>query len=241
MVGLATWMKTWGLGVPGWRARCMPAWRGRALPLRRLQGAHEATMFSQLDGPSLGSGHDVVDGEVRARAAVLAGPVVAGEHRPPGDLAAMGVARDSHVADEANHHRARHGAGRRVQLPFRALDHLRLLLEQEHDGPAHRADVDRLIRRVQYEHPANLTPAPLVLPRRRGPEWRRWNRGGHGRAGKILHTRPAASGRWKRPEHAQALDVLGQSRQPGRDRWVVVAPLEVGEEHVAAQALFARA
>ena len=34
----------------------MPAWRGSALPLRRLHGAHEATMFSQLEGPPLERG-----------------------------------------------------------------------------------------------------------------------------------------------------------------------------------------
>jgi len=44
-------MKTWGLGVRGWRSSRIPTWRGSALPLRRLQGAQEATMFSQLDGP----------------------------------------------------------------------------------------------------------------------------------------------------------------------------------------------
>ena len=33
-----------------------PAWRGSALPLRRLHGAHEATMFSQFDEPPLDRG-----------------------------------------------------------------------------------------------------------------------------------------------------------------------------------------
>src|SRR5450432_4269157 len=96
----------------------------------------------------------------------------------------MGVAGDPHVADQADHHQARHRGGRRVKLPFAPLDHLRLVLEQEDHRAPDRADVDRLIRRVQDEHPANLTPAPLVLPTRRGPEWRRWYRGGHGFAGR---------------------------------------------------------
>src|SRR5437868_8599116 len=42
---------------------------------------------------ALGARNYVVDGEVRTRAAVLAGPVVAGEHSATGDLAAMRVPR----------------------------------------------------------------------------------------------------------------------------------------------------
>src|SRR4051794_12775627 len=49
-------MKTWGLGVRGaWRRR-IPTCRGKALPLRRLQGAQEVTMFSQLETPPLDRG-----------------------------------------------------------------------------------------------------------------------------------------------------------------------------------------
>ena len=56
IVGLATWMKISARGVRGaWRG-CIPAWRGRRSPLRRLQGAHEATMFSQLELPPLERG-----------------------------------------------------------------------------------------------------------------------------------------------------------------------------------------
>src|SRR5579862_6349690 len=49
-------MNTCGLGVSGWRISFMPAWRGNALPLRRLHGAHEATMLSQLEAPPLDLG-----------------------------------------------------------------------------------------------------------------------------------------------------------------------------------------
>src|SRR5215210_5726684 len=42
----------------------------------------------------------VVDGEARARAAVLAFPAVAGEHRAARDLALVRVARDADVRDE---------------------------------------------------------------------------------------------------------------------------------------------
>jgi hypothetical protein len=56
IVGLATWMNTWGLGVRGSLISFIPAWRRSALPLRRLHGAHEATMFSQLDAPPFDRG-----------------------------------------------------------------------------------------------------------------------------------------------------------------------------------------
>src|SRR5581483_8957481 len=56
MVGLATWMKTCGAGVRGCRTRRIPTCRGSELPLRRLHGAQEATMFSQLEVPPLDLG-----------------------------------------------------------------------------------------------------------------------------------------------------------------------------------------
>src|SRR4029453_3514273 len=51
IVGLATWMNTCGLGALGVRRGCMLACAGRRSPLRRLHGAHEATMLSQLEAP----------------------------------------------------------------------------------------------------------------------------------------------------------------------------------------------
>jgi hypothetical protein len=62
------------------------------------------------------------------------------------------------------------------------LEHLRLLLQQEHDGAANGADVDRFERRVQDEHPASSTFAPPVLWLRREPRWSWW--GGTHRLGK---------------------------------------------------------
>src|ERR1700759_5088865 len=51
-----------------------------------------------------GAGDDVVDGESGfGRAAVLAGPGVAGEDGAAGDLAAVGLAGDADVVDEADH------------------------------------------------------------------------------------------------------------------------------------------
>jgi DNA gyrase subunit A len=55
------------------------------------------------------AGDDVVDGEAGfARAAVLAGPGVAGEHGAAGDLAAVGFAGDPHVIGQADHVGALH-------------------------------------------------------------------------------------------------------------------------------------
>src|SRR4051812_18836478 len=49
-------MKTCGLGAPGRRRGCIPTCWGRRSPLRRLHGAHEATMLSQSDVPPLERG-----------------------------------------------------------------------------------------------------------------------------------------------------------------------------------------
>src|SRR5205823_5765254 len=56
IVGVATWMKISARGVRGARCGCIPACRGVRSPLRRLQGAQEATMLSQLDAPPLERG-----------------------------------------------------------------------------------------------------------------------------------------------------------------------------------------
>ena len=56
MDGLATWMKISARGVLGACRGCIPAWRGSMSPLRRLHGAQDATMFSQLDVPPLERG-----------------------------------------------------------------------------------------------------------------------------------------------------------------------------------------
>src|SRR5829696_3646266 len=56
MVGEASWMNTFGLGIRGLTRGCMLIWWGSRSPLRRLHGAHEATMFSQSDPPPLDRG-----------------------------------------------------------------------------------------------------------------------------------------------------------------------------------------
>src|ERR1700733_12530610 len=123
---------------------------------------------------ALGPGDHVIDGQVRARPAVLAGPVVAGEHGAARDLAPVRVARDPHVADEPDHHRTDHRRARGVEFPLGPLDHLGLVLEEQNHCASDGADVDRLVCGVQHEHPANLMSASLVLWKRRGPHWRRY-------------------------------------------------------------------
>src|SRR4051795_11592327 len=51
IVGLATWMNTCALGALGVLRGCIPAFSGMLSPLRRLHGAQDATMLSQLELP----------------------------------------------------------------------------------------------------------------------------------------------------------------------------------------------
>ena len=132
---------------------------------------------------ALGARDDVVDRQARTGAAVLARPAVAREHRAARDLAAVRVARDVDVADEPDHDRARQRRVLGAQLEARALDELGLLLEQQHGGAANRADVDRLVGRVEDEHPPRLTSARPVLAGRRGPCWRWWGDPAHRNSG----------------------------------------------------------
>src|SRR5690242_4375733 len=56
IVGLATWMNTVGFGIRGSRDSRIPTCLASWSPLRRLHGAHDATMLSQLDEPPLERG-----------------------------------------------------------------------------------------------------------------------------------------------------------------------------------------
>lgn len=69
-----------------------------------------------------------------------------------GDLAPVRVARDAHGGDQADDDGPRDRPGRPVHLRAGVLEDLRLLLEQQHRGTTHRADVDRLVRRVEDQH-----------------------------------------------------------------------------------------
>src|SRR4051794_26131348 len=56
IVGDASWMKMWAPGVRGFTRGCMLTWWGSRSALRRLHGAHEATMLSQPEPPPLERG-----------------------------------------------------------------------------------------------------------------------------------------------------------------------------------------
>ena len=101
IVGLATWMKTCGLGVPRLLEQAHPDLARQRVALAAVAGRARGDDVLPARGAALGARDHVVDGQVRARAAVLAGPVVAGEHGPAGDLAPVGVARDADVARPA--------------------------------------------------------------------------------------------------------------------------------------------
>src|SRR5215211_5590757 len=102
---------------------------------------------------------------VRLAPAVLAGPCVAGEHCLASDLAAMAVAWDPDVAHEADHAGPIEGEALGVKRPLTALDDLRAGLQHEDGRPPHVADIDRLVARIQDEHPAPDPAARLVAVR----------------------------------------------------------------------------
>src|SRR4029077_16794217 len=119
--------------------------RGRLRRLCRvhLDPAREAVALAAVAGGAGGddvlpdrlaaarAGDDVVDGEAGfGRAAVLAGPGVAGEDGAAGDLAAVGLARDADVVDQTDHvgPLQRHVLGvQDVAIPL--LEQLRLFLQ----------------------------------------------------------------------------------------------------------------
>src|ERR1700722_9190848 len=103
--------------------------------------------------PALRAWNHGVDSDIRARPAVLAHPTVSREHGATCDLAAVGVARNVHVAHESDHHGSRERGTLGMKLPQATLDQLGLLLEQEHYCASYRAHVDRLEGGVEDEHP----------------------------------------------------------------------------------------
>ena len=103
------------------------------------------------------------------------------------------------------------------------LDHLRLGLQQEHRGASHRADVDRLERRVEHQHATTaptagaigLRSVPPVVAERHGPEWA-WGYCASPR-NRIVAVDPAGSAHGaparppKRAEDSHHLGVLAQT------------------------------
>ena len=139
-------------------------------------------MLSQPEPPPFERGITWSTVRLVLRAAVHALPAVAREHRAAGDLALVAVARDAHVGHEPDHDRLRQRAGGPVQVGRADLDDLGLLLQQQHRRAAHRADVDRLVRRVEDQHTTTRPTAsavgirsvPPVIVTRHGPQWWSW-------------------------------------------------------------------
>ena len=147
-------MKTVGPGGRGFRFGCIRISWGRRLPFLRLQGAQEATMFSQTDSPPRLRG--MTWSTVRRRlvgTAVLAGPTVAGEYCLASDAPAVDVARDPHEADQADHLGTVEPHGLRAEHVVAVREDLRLLLEEQDERAPDRADVQWLVARVQDQHP----------------------------------------------------------------------------------------
>src|SRR5690349_9172736 len=126
---------------------------GQAVALAAVAGGAggDDVLPDRLAAPT--AGDDVVDREAGlAGAAVLAGPGVAGEDGAAGDLAPVRFARDAHVVDEADHVRPLHRHVLGMDRPLAPLEQLRLFLQEQHGSPSQRANVDRLIRCVEYEY-----------------------------------------------------------------------------------------
>ena len=151
IVGVARWMKSTGAGGRGRRRRCRPESSSSRSPLRRLHGAQAVTTFSQIDSPPLRARDHVVERQPPGGgAAVDAAPAVTGEERAPRDLP-LDRPRDADVLDEPDHVRPGVRVGRGAQGLGQALEDLGLALPDEHVRAPNRADVQRLVTRVQDE------------------------------------------------------------------------------------------
>ena len=124
---------------------------GVARPARRhhvVPGVRTAT------GPR----HDVVDVLGRP-VAVLAAVAVAGEHGPARQRDAVAV-RHPHEVNEADHRRHRDVGALGAELGAVARDDLGLLLQHEHDRPAHRHDAQRLEAGVEQQRSSQASGPP---------------------------------------------------------------------------------
>ena len=147
-------MKTVGPGGRGLRFGCILISWGRRFPFLRLQGAQEATMFSQTDSPPRLRGMtwstvrlgllEPQYWQVQPSRARTAFRVI---------LLPVDVAGDAHEADQADHLGPVDAHGLGAEHVVAALEHLRLLLEEQDQRPAHGADVERLVARVQDQNP----------------------------------------------------------------------------------------
>ena len=150
--GVARRMKSTGRGRPRRVRSSICTSCGSRLPLRRLQGAHEVTTFSQIESPPRERGIDVVERQPAARrAAVDAAPAVTGEERPARDLA-LDDPRNADVVHEPDDVWPRKLPRGRAKWSVELFDDLRLPLVDEHVRAPQRAHVERLVTRVQDEN-----------------------------------------------------------------------------------------
>src|SRR5206468_7869410 len=125
--------------------------RRQAVPLPDVARRAGGDLVVPAGAPAPGARHEVVHGQARRRAAVLTYVTVPGEDRPARDFTRL-VTRHADVIPEADHVGRGVAAGAGPQPAGGALEHLRLLLEHQHDGALEGADVDRLVGRVQHQH-----------------------------------------------------------------------------------------
>src|SRR6266540_746565 len=126
-------MKSTGAGAFGNVLSSSPLSSSVRFPLRRLQGAHEVTTFSQTESPPFDLG--TTWSSVRRPAVVT---------------------RNAYVGDEPDHVRPRKRVGRRMEPFLELLDHLGLALEHEHVGTPNGRDVQWLVARIEDENLLHL-------------------------------------------------------------------------------------
>ena len=153
----STWSSTKaaGPGGRGGRMRRRPARCSGRSPFLRLQGAHEVTRLSQVSEPPLERG--TTWSTVRCRGlpqywqrCLSRAKTARREMR-----AEARAARDADVGVEADDERDLVGAALAVQGGAGLLEHLGLVLEQQHKSSPHRTDVERLVGGVQDQHLAH--------------------------------------------------------------------------------------
>ena len=223
-------------------------------------------MFSQTDSPPRLRG--MTWSTVRlglVGAAVLAGPAVAGEDRLAGDAPAVDVPGHPDEADQADDLGAVEAHRLGAQDAVAVLEHLGLLLEQEHQGPPHGADVERLVARVEDQDPPARQPpgggyrylgvdvrvvrCGLVAIRRPPAVHRhahlvrghpvahvpRKDKAGAAPLTKALRARPAADRSGSCRGRAPTRPCSRSASIASATGWSFRRALEVDEEHVAAQ------
>ena len=133
----------------GARRRSPTSERSRS-SLRELHDRHDATTLSQACGPAARAGHHVVD--VLGRRGCSTGSGGRRGRRRPGARAAPGCGTAPARSGAAGSPTGT-GSSARSECRTRAVarDDLRLLLQHEHDGPAHGHDAERLEAGVEQQ------------------------------------------------------------------------------------------